>query len=119
MLPNSEMVPKECGFNQSETACVGIARRFPCSPAMVRDGELIKMQHSCHHIDIIHHPNSSYVTTKLYYMWMQQYDVFRKNYFHFSLPASYAGHVVLAAAVGYNVIGVHRWISIIKFKKST
>ena len=58
------MVPKECGFKQSETACglcASIARRFPCSPATARDGE---MQHSCHHIDIIHHPNSSYVTTK-------------------------------------------------------
>ena len=32
---------------------------------MARDGELINMQHSCH-VDIIRHPNSSYVTTKLY-----------------------------------------------------
>ena len=24
------------------------------------------MQHSCHHVDITRHPNSSYVTTKLY-----------------------------------------------------
>ena len=69
MLPKAEMVPKECGFNQSETAyglCAGIAWRFPCSSATARDGELIKIQHSCHHVDIIRHPNSSYVTTKLY-----------------------------------------------------
>ena len=63
------MVPKECGFNQSETGCglcTGIVRRFPSLPAMARDGKLIKMQHSCYHVDIIRHPNSSYVTTKLY-----------------------------------------------------
>ena len=43
MLPNAETVPKECGLNQSETACglcAGIACRFPCSPATTRDGEL-------------------------------------------------------------------------------
>ena len=47
----ADLVPKECGFNQSETAH--------------RDGELIQMQHSCLHVDTIRHPNSSYVTTKL------------------------------------------------------
>ena len=31
-----------------------------------RDGEHIEMQHSCHHLDIIRNPNSSYLTTKLY-----------------------------------------------------
>ena len=30
--------------------------------------EFIKMQHSCHHIDTIRHPNPSYVTSKLYGM---------------------------------------------------
>ena len=25
----------------------------PCLPATARDGELIKMQHSCHHVDTI------------------------------------------------------------------
>ena len=34
--------------------------------ATARYGELIKMQHSCYHVDIILHANSSYVTTKLY-----------------------------------------------------
>ena len=56
MLPKAEMVPKECGFNQSETAwslCAGIARRFPCLPPTVKDGELIKMQHSCYHVGIL------------------------------------------------------------------
>ena len=69
MLPKAEMVPKDCGFNQPETACglcAGIAWRFPCLPTMASDGELIKMQHSCHHVDEIRHPNSSYITTKLY-----------------------------------------------------
>ncbi len=69
MLPKAEMFPKECGFIQSEKycgLCAGIAWRFPCSPATARDDELIEMQHSCHHIDIIRHPNSSYITTKLY-----------------------------------------------------
>ena len=69
MLPNAEMVPKECGFNQSQTACgfcAGIAWRFPCPSTTARYGELVEMQHSCHHVDTIRHPNSSYVTTKLY-----------------------------------------------------
>ena len=71
MLPKAEMVPKECGFNKSETVCGLCARiewRFPCLPATARDCELTKMQYSCHHIDTIRHANSSYVTTKLYGM---------------------------------------------------
>ena len=71
MVPKVEMVPKECGFNQSETACglwAGIAWRFPCSPTTARDGELIQMRtaflSSRRHI--VRHPNSNYVTTKLY-----------------------------------------------------
>ena len=69
MLPKAEMVPKEFGFNQSETPytlCAGIAWCFPGLPATARDGELIKMQHSCHHVDIIRHPISSHVITTLY-----------------------------------------------------
>ena len=34
--------------------------------ATMRDGKLVKMPHSCHHVETIRHPNSSYVTTKLY-----------------------------------------------------
>ena len=69
MQPKADMVPKECRFNQSETAsCLyaHIAWCFRCSPAMARDGELIQTQYFCHHADTICHPNSSYVTTKLY-----------------------------------------------------
>ena len=63
------MVPKDCGFNQSETACglcACIASRFPCLPATARDGELFQTQHFFHHGDTICRPNSSYVTTKRY-----------------------------------------------------
>ena len=46
MLPNAEMVPKECGFNQSETAMHGHSVTFTVfyehSPAMARDDEFIK-----------------------------------------------------------------------------
>ena len=41
------MVPKESGFNLSETACglcVRIVWRFICSPAMARDGEIISVR---------------------------------------------------------------------------
>ena len=69
MLSKADMVPKECGFNQSQTASCLCARdvwRFGCPPAMARDGELIQTQDFCHHADTIWHPNSSYVATKLY-----------------------------------------------------
>ena len=69
MQPKADMVHKECGFNQSETAsclCAREAWRFRCSPAMARDGELIQRQYFCYHANTICHPNSSYVTTKLY-----------------------------------------------------
>ena len=33
---------------------------------MMKDGKLVQMPHSCHHVETIRHPNSSYVTTKLY-----------------------------------------------------
>ena len=42
------MVPKESGFNQS------------------RDGEVKQREHFYHHGDIICHPKSGYVTTKLH-----------------------------------------------------
>ena len=62
------MVPKESGFNQSVAASGMFARkawRFPCSSAVTRDGEVIQIQHFCHHGDTICHPKSGYVTTKL------------------------------------------------------
>ena len=71
-------------IRNSLRAC--IVWRFPCLPATARDSE-IKMQHSCHHIETIRHPGSSYVTTKLLnvYMSMQRYyGLFMKSYFHVS-----------------------------------
>ena len=60
------MVPKESGFNQS-VAASSMCARIPGSIATMRDGKLVvKMPHSCHHVETIRHPNSSYVTTKLY-----------------------------------------------------
>ena len=62
------MVPKESVFNQSVAASGMCARKaccFPGSIAMMRDGKLLQMPH-CHHVETIRHPNSSYVTTKLY-----------------------------------------------------
>ena len=56
------MVPKESGFNQSETAC-GL-----CLPATARVSELMQAQHFCHHVDTNCHPNSSYIITKLVYV---------------------------------------------------
>ena len=32
----------------------------------MRDGKFVQMPHSCHHVERIRHPNSSYVTTKLH-----------------------------------------------------
>ena len=61
------MVPKESGFNQSVAASSMCARRrYPCSPAVESDGEVIQIQHSCQHGDTICHPKSVYVTTKLH-----------------------------------------------------
>ena len=56
------MVPKESGFNQSVAAsgmCARIACRFPGSIVTIRDGKLVQMRHSCHHVETIRHPNSS------------------------------------------------------------
>ena len=32
----------------------------------MRDGKRVQMPHSCYHVETILHPNSSYITTKLY-----------------------------------------------------
>ena len=91
------MVFKESRFNQSETACslcVRIKWCFPCLPA--RDSELTQTQHFCHHLDIICHPNSSYVTTKLYETSACGYKndtVIQRELFSRFLPSTYAGHV--------------------------
>ena len=63
------MVPKECGFNQSVAAsgmCARKACRYPYSPTVESDGEVIQIQHFCLHGDTICHPKSVYVTTKLH-----------------------------------------------------
>ena len=63
------MVPNESGFNQSVAAssmCARKARRFPCSPAVKSEGEVIQRQHFCHHGETICHPKSGYITTKLH-----------------------------------------------------
>ena len=63
------MVPKESGFNQSVVAsgmCARNAGRFPGSIATMRDGKIVQMPNSCHHVETIRHSNSSPVTTKLY-----------------------------------------------------
>ena len=60
------MVPKESGFTLSATASCLCARtlwRFLCSSATARDGKPIQMSHSCHHVETIRYPNSTYVTT--------------------------------------------------------
>ena len=46
------MVPKENGFNQSETpSCCALAHivTFLGSSAMARDSEVLQRQHFCHH----------------------------------------------------------------------
>ena len=70
MKAEADMVPKESGFNQS-VAASGIVRTqlrdvFQAPLQRWRDGKLVQMPHSCHHVETIRHPNSSYVTTKLY-----------------------------------------------------
>ena len=63
------MVPKESALNQSVAAsgmCARKARRFPGLSETMRDGKLVQMLHSCHHVETIRHPNSSYLMTKLY-----------------------------------------------------
>ena len=63
------MVPKDNGFNQSDTAfccCARTLSRFSGWPAMARDGEVIQRQHFCHHGDTICLTKSGYVTTKLH-----------------------------------------------------
>ena len=68
---------------------------------MARDGELVKMQHLCHQVDTIRHPNSSYLTTKLCGMsacGCNNNTIFQKELSSNFLLSEYAGHVGLAAA---------------------
>ena len=86
------MVPKESGFNLSETAwglCSRLVWRFLyiCSPAMARDGEIVQKQHFSHYGDTICHPRPGYVTTRLHGTSTADAticDIFRQSYFHVS-----------------------------------
>ena len=60
------MIPKSNGFNQSGTVARAHCDVFLGWPAMARDGEVIQMQHFCHHGDTLCHPKSGFVTTKLH-----------------------------------------------------
>ena len=97
------MVPKESGFNQSVAAsgmCSHKACRFPCSPVVERDGEVIQIQHFCHHGDTICHPKSGYVTTNLHETsacGCNNNAIFFRQLFSCFLPSSYAGHGNLTA----------------------
>ena len=98
------MVPKESGFNLSETAsCLGARRfrRFLCWPQMARNGEIIQRQHLCHYEDTICHLRSGYLTTKLHGTSTADATImryFQTELFSRFLPSPYAGHVNLAAA---------------------
>ena len=59
---------------------------------MARDDELIQTQYFCHHGDTICHPNSSYVTTKLYETSACECNnntIFQEELFLRFLPSTY------------------------------
>ncbi len=77
MKVEADMVPKESGFNQSVAAsgmCTRKVWRFPGCAAAMKDGKLLQMPHSCHHVQTIRHPNDlrNNQTVRNVYMWMQQ-----------------------------------------------
>ena len=82
------MVPKESGFNQSETACA----RAWCDVFHARLSwqemvEVLQRQHFCHHGDTICHPKSGYETTNLHgtsTCGCNNYSIFSDGYFHVS-----------------------------------
>ena len=94
MIPKAGMVPKDCGFNQSETACgicARIAWRFPCLPATERDGGwtygntafLLSRHNSPSKLTLRNNQ-----TARNVYMWMQQWIIrfFQKEQFSRFLP---------------------------------
>ena len=94
----STLSPKNVySTNQKQLPACALARarvtwRFPGSPAMARDGELIQTQYFCHHADIICHPNSTYVTTKLYETSACECSnntIFQNELFSRFLPSTY------------------------------
>ena len=66
--------------------------------AMARDGEVIQMQHFCHHGDTLCHPKSGFVTnsTERLHGDATIMRCFQAELFSRFLPSSYAGHVNLA-----------------------
>ena len=94
MHPKVDMIHKECGFNQSETAsCLRacVSWRFWCSPAMSGDGELIQTQYFCHHASH-NFPRKRYVTTKLDKMSACECTnntIFQNEVFSSFLPSTY------------------------------
>ena len=98
MLPNAKMVPKECGFNQTETAC--LAWRFPCSPARwwayKNAAFLSSRRHNSPSKLMLR--NNQTVTNSWLHVDAPIIRSFQKELFSFFLPVSYAGHVGLAAA---------------------
>ena len=105
------MVLKEIGFYQSETlaayaraACIAwsftvLYARLQRKGMDCRTGELIQMQHSCHHGDTVCHPNSSYITTELYGTSACGCNntVIQPELFSRFLPSTHVGRVGLAA----------------------
>ena len=68
---------------------------------MARDGEVKHRQHFFHQGDIICHPKSGYVTTKLHERLRVDATImgyFQTELFSSFMPSTYAGHVNLAAA---------------------
>ena len=67
---------------------------------MARDGEVIQMQHFCHHGDTLCHPKSGYVirpnSTECLRVNATIMRCFQAELFSRLLQSSYAGHVILA-----------------------
>ena len=64
-----------------------------------KESERIQMNQFCHHEDTICHPNSSYVTTKLYlnaYADETNNSAVMKKLISCSPPSTHAGHLDLA-----------------------
>ena len=66
---------------------------------MARDGEVIQMQHICHHGDTLCHPKADYVLPNSPERLRVDATImrcFQAEQFSRFLPSSYAGHVNLA-----------------------
>ena len=66
----------------------------------MRDGKRVQIPHSCYHVETIRHPNSSYVTTKLYgtsACGCNNNTIFSKRAILTFLTVDVSAHVSLAA----------------------